>query len=67
VRLLAVNTPSGPEATVKNIGVTNPISVGGTTRADELCYDPTDNLIMIASPAESPPFVTFGRTAKRVQ
>jgi hypothetical protein len=38
---------------------TNPILVGGTTRADELCYDPTHNLIMIASPGESPPFVTF--------
>ena len=38
----------------------NPISLGGTTRADKLCYDPLDNLIMIASPAESPsPFVTF--------
>jgi hypothetical protein len=40
-------------------GQANPISVGGTTRADELCYDPNDNLIMIASPAESPPYVTF--------
>jgi hypothetical protein len=40
-------------------GVANPISVGGTSRADELCYDPKDNLIMIASPGESPPFVTF--------
>jgi len=36
---------------------TNPISVGGTSRADELCYDPKDNIIMIASPAEG--FVTF--------
>jgi hypothetical protein len=40
-------------------GAKNPISVGGTTRADELCYDPKDNLIMIASPGEDPPFVTF--------
>jgi len=40
-------------------GATNPISVGGTSRADELCYDPKDHLIMIASPGESPPFVTF--------
>jgi hypothetical protein len=39
----------------------NPISVGGTTRADELCYDPKDNLIMIASPAEG--FVSFISTA----
>ena len=30
----------------------NPISVGGTTRADELCYDSQNDVIMIASPAE---------------
>src|SRR6516165_823735 len=36
---------------------TNPISVGGTSRADELCYDPKDNIILIASPMEG--FVTF--------
>src|SRR5262249_51958092 len=36
-----------------------PILVGGTTRADEFCEDPINHLIMIASPAESPPFVTF--------
>jgi hypothetical protein len=48
-------------ASVKTLpgGVANPISVGGTTRADEFCYDSKDNLVMIASPAESPPFVTF--------
>jgi len=49
------------DASVKTLpgGLANPISVGGKTRADELCFDPKDNLIMIASPAESPPFVTF--------
>jgi hypothetical protein len=51
------------DASVKTLTVPNPISVGGATRADELCYDPVDNLIMIASPAESPPFVTFISTA----
>ena len=35
----------------------NPISVGGEGRADELCYDPKDNIILIASPADG--FVTF--------
>jgi hypothetical protein len=35
----------------------NPISVGGKGRADELCYDPKDNIILIASPADG--FVTF--------
>jgi hypothetical protein len=47
------------DASVKNIGVANPIIIGGTTRADEFCYDHVDNIIMIASPAEDPPFVTF--------
>jgi hypothetical protein len=50
---------------------TNPILVTNpgppvrpsTTRADELCYDPKDNLIMIASPAEDPMFVSFISTA----
>ena len=31
----------------------------GQARADEFCYDTKDNLVMIASPAEMPPFVTF--------
>jgi hypothetical protein len=47
------------DASVKTLPVDNPISVGGGSRADEFCYDSADNLIMIASPAESPPFVTF--------
>jgi hypothetical protein len=53
------------DASVKSLpgGKANPISVGGTTRADEMCYDPKDNLIMIASPAEDPPYVTFISTA----
>jgi len=49
------------DASVKTLpgGVTNPISVGGHTRADEFCYDPKDNLVMIASPAEGDGVVTF--------
>jgi hypothetical protein len=49
------------DATVKTLpnGIKNPISVGGNSRADEFCYDSADNLVMIASPAESPPYVTF--------
>jgi hypothetical protein len=35
------------------------INVGGTTRADELCFDPQNHVVMIASPGEDPPFVTF--------
>src|SRR5258708_1402275 len=49
------------DAKVKTLpgGVANPISVGGKTRADEFCEDSKNNLVMIASPAEDPPFVTF--------
>ena len=49
------------DASVKTLpgGVANPIPVGGKTRADEFCEDPKNNLVMIASPAEDPPFVTF--------
>ncbi len=35
------------------------ISTGGKKRADELCFDPDDHLVMIANDADSPPFVTF--------
>jgi hypothetical protein len=38
-------------------GAANPILVGGTSRADELCYAPKANVIMIASPAEN--YVSF--------
>jgi hypothetical protein len=37
-------------------GQANPILVGGVGRADELCYDPKDNIILIASPHDG--FVT---------
>jgi hypothetical protein len=41
----------------------SPIGVGGHSRADELCFDPNNQVIMIASPAEDPPYVTFISTA----
>jgi len=40
-------------------GATNPILVGGTTRADEFCTDTKNHVVMIASPAEDPPYVSF--------
>jgi len=58
VWVLDVTSPTLAKKTLPN-NAPNPISVGGTTRADELCYDPVDNLILIASPAESPPYVSF--------
>ncbi len=39
--------------------ITDTISTGGTKRADELCFDPRNHVIMVANDADSPPFVTF--------
>jgi hypothetical protein len=39
--------------------IVDSISTGGMDRADELCYDPTDKIILIANDADMPPFVTF--------
>ena len=39
---------------------THVINTGGVNRADELCFDPRDQLVMMANDAESPfPFVTL--------
>ena len=35
------------------------IPTGGQCRADELAYDPIDHIIVIANPADNPPFLTF--------
>jgi hypothetical protein len=35
------------------------ISTGGKNRADEMAYDPKDNLIMVANNADDPPFGTL--------
>ena len=35
------------------------INTFGTARADELCFDPKDHLVMIANDADSPPYVNF--------
>jgi hypothetical protein len=41
-------------------GGSNPISTssGNLNRADELCFDPVDHLVMAANNADDPPFVT---------
>src|SRR5712691_10614662 len=46
---------------------TSPIPGGGasTTRADEMCYDPVDKILMVANNADSPPFVTFISTTTK--
>jgi DNA-binding beta-propeller fold protein YncE len=58
------------DSTVKVIdleagGVVATIPTGGQNRADELAYDPQDQLILIANDADDPPFLTFISTASR--
>jgi len=52
------------DSTVKVIDLlsqqtTHVISTNGTMRADELCWDPRDHLVLVANDADSPPFVSF--------
>lgn len=53
------------DSTVKVIDLatqttTHVIPTGGVNRADELCWDPRDHLVLMANDAESPaPFVSF--------
>ena len=42
-----------------NNSISHVISTGGTARADELAYDPVDQLVLIANDRDTPPFVTF--------
>ena len=39
--------------------ITGSVSTGGTMRADEIAYDPVDQVILIANDRDSPPFVSF--------
>jgi hypothetical protein len=39
--------------------LTHTIPTGGTKRADELCFDPVDQLILMANDADTPPFLSF--------
>jgi hypothetical protein len=41
------------------------IATGGTKRADELDYDPTHHVVLIANPSEDLPFVTLISTTTR--
>jgi hypothetical protein len=66
---LITKNPATGKLITNPIPIDNPVTKApSTTRADELCYDSVDNLIMIASPAEngdeknpknSKPFVSF--------
>jgi len=58
------------DSTVKVIDLTSSkiadsISTGGKFRADEMSYDPKDNLILVANNADDPPFGTIISVATR--
>src|SRR5579884_2646285 len=41
------------------------LSTGGTKRADELAYDPQEQLLLVTNGSDQPPFVTFISVLKR--
>lgn len=43
--------------------IVNTISTGGVKRADEVAYDPQDNILMVANDADPVPFVTLISTS----
>jgi DNA-binding beta-propeller fold protein YncE len=44
---------------LKKNAIVDSISTGGKNRADELAYDPKDNLIVIANDADDPPYLSL--------
>ena len=53
-----VNNVKVIDTSAHQVVATIPISTANH-RVDEGCYDPDDNIVMFASPGETPPFVTF--------
>jgi hypothetical protein len=63
-RVWALNLKTGLPI-VPAISTALPSNPKDPTRADELCYDPEDGIILVANNASSPhPFVTFISTHK---
>jgi hypothetical protein len=50
-RLVSFKIPSGTQV--------SDVSTGGTTRVDEMAFDPHDRLLLVVNNAESPPFATI--------
>jgi hypothetical protein len=50
-RLVSFKIPSGTQV--------SDVTTGGTTRVDEMAFDPKDRLLLVANNAESPPFATI--------
>jgi hypothetical protein len=59
-RIWVMNPTTGAALTLPG-GAPNPIptSTGNPNRADELCYDPVDHLVMAANNADNPPFASL--------
>ena len=58
-RVWVMNATTGVALTLPG-GVPNPIPTGtGANRADELCYDPVDHLVLVANNADDPPFASL--------
>ncbi len=58
--IVATDTPSRVVSFTLAGSQVGDLSLGGTTggRADELAFDPKDNLLLVVNPAENPPFAT---------
>ncbi len=57
-------TPATTDSTVKvidlfNQSLTHLVHTGGSKRADEMCWDPRDHLVMVANNADNPPFASI--------
>jgi len=50
-RLLSFKIPSGTQV--------SDVTTGGTTRVDEMAFDPKDRLLLVVNNAETPPFATI--------
>jgi hypothetical protein len=50
-RLVSFKIPSGTQV--------SDVTTGGTTRVDEMAFDPQDRLLLVVNNAESPPFATI--------
>ncbi len=60
-----VTTPSSVKVIdLFNQQLTHTILTGGKKRADELCFDPRNHLILMANDADTPPFITFIATGR---
>lgn len=50
---------------LKSRGIVADIFTGGSSRADELAYDPRDHIVLVANDQDTPPFITFISTTSR--